>query len=126
MATVDYDSVSKQPVVRREAGPPMLPDQDPPNWEQPGSVVDKVARMIFAPAPWWWWVGLLISVSLLAVFIFTLGSITFRGTGLWNINIPTVWAMDILNLVFWIGIGHAGTVHFGLPLADAAELAHGL
>ena len=34
----------------------------------------------------------------------------FVGIGLWGVNIPVAWGMDILNFVWWIGIGHAGTL----------------
>ena len=34
----------------------------------------------------------------------------FKGVGVWGINIPVGWGIDILNFVWWIGIGHAGTL----------------
>jgi Ni/Fe-hydrogenase subunit HybB-like protein len=34
----------------------------------------------------------------------------FRGTGIWGINIPVGWGFAIINFVWWIGIGHAGTL----------------
>jgi molybdopterin-containing oxidoreductase family membrane subunit len=34
----------------------------------------------------------------------------FKGIGLWGVNIPVGWGLDILNFVWWIGIGHAGTL----------------
>ena len=74
-----------------------------------GSVTDKISSIIFSGAPLWWWLGFLVSLLLLFVFIFTLASVAIRGTGLWGINVPVVWGMAIVNLIFWIGIGHAGT-----------------
>ena len=34
----------------------------------------------------------------------------FTGVGVWGENVPAAWAWDITNFVFWIGIGHAGTL----------------
>jgi molybdopterin-containing oxidoreductase family membrane subunit len=75
----------------------------------PGSVLETVTRPILKNAPLWWWLGFVVALILLAFFIFTLGSIITRGVGVWDINNPVVWAPDIINLIFWIGIGHAGT-----------------
>jgi Ni/Fe-hydrogenase subunit HybB-like protein len=74
-----------------------------------GSVTDAVNAPIFGNTPAWWWIGFLISSALLAVFMMTLGAISVIGVGLWDINNPVVWGTGIINLIFWIGIGHAGT-----------------
>jgi molybdopterin-containing oxidoreductase family membrane subunit len=74
-----------------------------------GSVTDKISTMIFSDAPLWWWIGFGIAGSLALVFVIVLITLATQGTGIWGINIPTVWSVDITNLVFWIGIGHAGT-----------------
>jgi len=74
-----------------------------------GGVSDQIAAVNLGKAPLWWWIGLVFSVALLGVFAVTLGAIATQGTGLWNLSIPTIWAIDIANLIFWIGIGHAGT-----------------
>ncbi|NJL54311.1 polysulfide reductase NrfD [bacterium] len=74
-----------------------------------GSVTEKISKMIFSAAPWWWWVGFTFSFILFLLFVFTLASVAIRGTGLWGIKTPEVWGMAIVNLIFWIGIGHAGT-----------------
>ena len=39
-----------------------------------------------------------------------LGYLVFTGIGVWGNNQPVGWAWDITNFVFWIGIGHAGTL----------------
>ena len=57
-----------------------------------------------------WWIGFLIS---LAVLILGLTAITYQistGIGTWGLNNTVGWAFDITNFVFWIGIGHAGTL----------------
>jgi hypothetical protein len=37
-------------------------------------------------------------------------NLVFVGIGLWGVNVPVAWGIDILNFVWWIGIGHAGTL----------------
>jgi len=80
-----------------------------PTLGAPGSITDKISGTIFTGTPLWWWIGFLISASLLGVFMFTIGVLLWRGVGIWDINNPVVWGFAIVNLVFWIGIGHAGT-----------------
>ncbi len=101
------DSVQPRAVSGRGRRPE--PYIDPPTWEEPGSVAEKVSRTILGPTPLWWWFAFTFSSVLLVLFVFTLASVAIRGTGLWNIDIPVVWGMAIVNLIFWIGIGHAGT-----------------
>jgi len=78
-------------------------------WRVLGNITDKVTSVIFSGTPLWWWIGFMISSGLLVIFLFTLYSVATRGVGLWGIKVPVVWGMAIVNLVFWIGIGHAGT-----------------
>jgi molybdopterin-containing oxidoreductase family membrane subunit len=51
-----------------------------------------------------------ISVSLFSVLMLTLGLLFSTGVGVWGNNQPVAWAFDIINFVFWVGIGHAGTL----------------
>ena len=39
-----------------------------------------------------------------------IGNLLLKGIGIWGNNIPVGWAFDIINFVWWIGIGHAGTL----------------
>ena len=39
-----------------------------------------------------------------------LGYLVLKGIGIWGNNVPVGWAFDIINFVWWIGIGHAGTL----------------
>ena len=99
-------------VPKKTGGQPARPPrrvEGEPIYDTPGSVTDKITSVIFGRTPLWWWFGFTISFILLLLFAFTLGSIAIRETGLWNIDTPAVWGMGIVNLIFWIGIGHAGT-----------------
>ena len=57
-----------------------------------------------------WWFGLLLSVSALALGVVAVSYEVATGIGTWGLNSTVGWAFDITNFVFWIGIGHAGTL----------------
>ncbi len=75
----------------------------------PGFLVDVISAPIFRNTPTWWWIGFTASAGLLGVFLFAVVNILIRGVGLWGIQIPAIWGVGIVNFIFWIGIGHAGT-----------------
>jgi Ni/Fe-hydrogenase subunit HybB-like protein len=75
------------------------------------SVTDKIASLVLTKrTPIGWFVGFAISFSLLMVMLVTVTHLLFTGIGIWGNNIPVGWAFDIINFVWWIGIGHAGTL----------------
>jgi molybdopterin-containing oxidoreductase family membrane subunit len=77
----------------------------------PSLVTEKVASIVLTlGTPRWWWVGVLIAGGVIMVLLYTLTVLVTVGTGIWGINIPVGWGVAIVNLVFWIGIGHAGTL----------------
>ncbi len=55
-------------------------------------------------------IALSISLTALMIGAISLGLTFYYGTGLWGNNQPVGWAFDIVNFVFWVGIGHAGTL----------------
>jgi Ni/Fe-hydrogenase subunit HybB-like protein len=57
-----------------------------------------------------WWIALSITLALLSFGAFCAFQTVWQGLGLWGINMPVAWGFDITNFVFWIGIGHAGTL----------------
>src|SRR5690606_21530752 len=57
-----------------------------------------------------WVFGLLISFSGLMLLMYAITYLFIKGTGIWGINIPVGWGFAIINFVWWIGIGHAGTL----------------
>src|SRR5437868_5394624 len=56
-----------------------------------------------------WWVGFVIAFALLMLFFLAVAWVLIRGVGIWGVNIPVAWGFAIVNFVWWIGIGHAGT-----------------
>ncbi|HEY2773989.1 MAG TPA: NrfD/PsrC family molybdoenzyme membrane anchor subunit [Candidatus Binatia bacterium] len=57
-----------------------------------------------------WWVGFGIGFLLLNVLLMAVTWLVMTGTGIWGVNNPVGWAFAIINFVWWIGIGHAGTL----------------
>ncbi|HEX7138300.1 MAG TPA: NrfD/PsrC family molybdoenzyme membrane anchor subunit [Vicinamibacterales bacterium] len=75
------------------------------------TVTDKISAIVLnRRAPLGWWLGFAIAVSLAGLLLISLTYLTVKGIGIWGNNIPVGWAFDITNLVWWIGIGHAGTL----------------
>ncbi|MBT7616184.1 MAG: polysulfide reductase NrfD [Calditrichaeota bacterium] len=60
--------------------------------------------------PIWWWIALGISGLLSLNLAAMIGYLVWEGTGIWGLNIPVSWGWAIVNFVFWVGIGHAGTL----------------
>jgi Ni/Fe-hydrogenase subunit HybB-like protein len=60
--------------------------------------------------PLWWWIGFGISLALLGLYLFSVVRLITVGVGIFGNNQPVSWAMPIINFVWWIGIGHAGTL----------------
>ena len=74
------------------------------------SVSESVASVVEQKTPPAWLVGFLLSASVLALYGASLLDLVGVGTGEWGMNHPVGWAWDITGFVFWIGIGHAGTL----------------
>lgn len=63
-----------------------------------------------------WWIGILISGALTGLLVLSIGWLFIRGVGVWGINIPVNWSLAIINYVWWIAIGSAGTLISALLL----------
>src|SRR5580700_10966549 len=76
-----------------------------------GSVTDKISTIVLTrKTPRGWWVGFALSFALLNVLLYAVGYLFSIGVGIWGVNIPVGWGFAIVNFVWWIGIGHAGTL----------------
>src|SRR5260370_13890014 len=75
------------------------------------TVTDKISTIVLTrKTPLGWFLALAISFSLLMLLLYAVGVLFLRGVGIWGINIPIGWGFAIINFVWWIGIGHAGTL----------------
>src|SRR5215813_1387140 len=76
-----------------------------------GSVTDKISSIVLTrPTSLGWFIGFGIAFSVLGMMTIAIGWLIIKGTGIWGINIPIGWGFAIVNFVWWIGIGHAGTL----------------
>jgi len=71
-----------------------------------GAIMRPVLRK---GSPFWWLCGLSSAFALLMLFNVAVAWLFYMGVGIWGIKIPTAWGFAIVNFVWWIGIGHAGT-----------------
>ncbi len=73
-------------------------------------VTRTVAHITERKTPRAWYIAISITGSITLMLAAMLGYLFFTGIGVWGNNSPVGWAWDITNFVFWIGIGHAGTL----------------
>ncbi|PYV87680.1 MAG: hydrogenase [Acidobacteria bacterium] len=75
------------------------------------SVTDKISSVVLTRrTPRGWYLGFGVSFVLVMVLLYALGKLMVVGTGIWGVNHPVGWGFAIINFVWWIGIGHAGTL----------------
>jgi molybdopterin-containing oxidoreductase family membrane subunit len=75
------------------------------------TVTDQISSIVLSGrTPRFWYIGFAIAFLLLMGFFYATGYLLLTGIGIWGNNIPVAWAFDIINFVWWIGIGHAGTL----------------
>ena len=78
-----------------------------------GTVTDKVGDIPFSPlakTPKQWFFALAAGFALLQLLLVSATYLLYKGVGIWGIMIPVGWGFAIVNFVWWIGIGHAGTL----------------
>jgi len=75
------------------------------------SVTDKISSIVLTrPATTGWFVGFGAMFLVTMMLLYALAYLFVKGVGIWGINIPVGWGFAIVNFVWWIGIGHAGTL----------------
>src|ERR1700735_2842593 len=95
-APLQYESKTRAPLV-----------QGPKDYHQ---ITETLVRLIEAAPSKLWWTGFLISVACLCFGIWSVTEQGNSGLGQWNLNRTIGWGWDITNFVWWVGIGHAGTL----------------
>ena len=75
------------------------------------SVTDKIAAVVLTrPLGIGWLAGFALAFTITMVLFLSIAWLIIKGVGIWGINIPIGWGFAIVNFVWWIGIGHAGTL----------------
>ena len=102
-------SVAQQPPVNspelRRLDPVLAPGH---TYE---SVTNKISDVVLTrPLGLGWLAGFTLTFSIVMVLFGSIAWLVIKGVGIWGINIPIGWGFAIVNFVWWIGIGHAGTL----------------
>src|SRR3984893_7630283 len=76
-----------------------------------GSVTDKISSIVLTrPTSNAWFVGFGVMFLVTMMMLFAIGYLFLKGIGIWGVTIPIGWGFAIVHFVWWIGIGHAGTL----------------
>src|ERR1700682_4168801 len=96
------------------------PDQLPPKGIRPpiigpgqtfGTLTDRIGGIVLTRhTPIFWFAVVGLALMIFGMLNTAIGYLLIKGTGIWGINIPVGWGFAIVNFVWWIGIGHAGTL----------------
>src|SRR5258708_34640241 len=96
------------------------PDQLPPKGIRPpiigpgqtlGTVTDRIAGIVLTKhTPVFWMAVVGLALAIFGMLNTAVAYLIGRGTGIWGVNIPVGWGFAIVTFVWWIGIGHAGTL----------------
>jgi Ni/Fe-hydrogenase subunit HybB-like protein len=75
------------------------------------TITEKISAInVRRGTPLWWLMGFLVAFGLMNMMLVLIGYLFYKGVGIWGLNIPVAWGFAIINFVWWIGIGHAGTL----------------
>src|ERR1700728_151974 len=77
------------------------------------TVTKKISDVVYLPwkrTPKKWMLGAFIAFCFVNLLMLAVGVLFMKGVGIWGVNIPIGWGFAIINFVWWIGIGHAGTL----------------
>ncbi|MBO93759.1 MAG: hydrogenase [Opitutales bacterium] len=103
----------------KSAKPAVLKKVKPAEWSEPelvlnkrslGWITDKVCGIVEAKTPTWWWWCFIVALGVTSFLGVGLYYLVATGVGTWGLANPVNWGWAITNFVFWIGIGHAGTL----------------
>jgi Ni/Fe-hydrogenase subunit HybB-like protein len=75
------------------------------------TVTEKIGDSVLRkPTTLGWFAGFSVAFTFVGILTVAIGWLVIKGTGIWGINVPIGWGFAIVNFVWWIGIGHAGTL----------------
>jgi len=73
-------------------------------------VTEDICRQVEGKPTTGWMIGMAVSLGVLAIGFYAVAILLWEGIGVWGLNKTVGWAWDITNFVWWVGIGHAGTL----------------
>src|SRR5229473_3929872 len=75
------------------------------------TVTDRISAIVLARGtPTAWYVAIGAAFGVTTLLLYAVAYLVARGIGIWGVNVPVGWGFEIVNFVWWIGIGHAGTL----------------
>jgi molybdopterin-containing oxidoreductase family membrane subunit len=75
------------------------------------SITEKISRIVLTThTPVGWFLGLMVAGGIMMILLTAVAWLFLKGVGIWGLDIPVGWGFAIINFVWWIGIGHAGTL----------------
>ena len=75
------------------------------------TITEKISAInVRRGTPLWWIMGFMVFFGIMNMMLVAIAWLFYKGTGVWGINMPIAWGFAIVNFVWWIGIGHAGTL----------------
>ncbi len=102
---------TKSPAILKEVDPVVLPRPDLVENNRSFSwITNKICGIIEEKTPTWWWVCFCVAGFLASFTVIGIVYLVAAGVGVWGLANPISWGWAIVNFVFWIGIGHAGTL----------------
>lgn len=76
-----------------------------------GTVTDQISSIVLKKGmSRGWLIGFAFNFALVMLLLWSIATLLVRGVGIWGINMPVAWGFAIVNFIWWIGIGHAGTL----------------
>lgn len=100
-----HDKVSIAPAPRELEREPLISNNRSLGW-----LSDRISGIVEGKTPVWWWIAFLTSLPIALLCFLMIGYLISVGVGVWGVNHPVAWGWAIVNFVWWIGIGHAGTL----------------
>ncbi len=105
MEAAKQNSVTVAPPPRELEREPLVLNNRSLGW-----LSDRICGIVEDKTPTWWWVSFIISLPTALICFLMIGYLISTGVGVWGLNHPIAWGWAIVNFVWWIGIGHAGTL----------------
>ncbi len=102
--------MSEQATSTRQQYTPPPPELGPGQTSHT-SITDKITSIVLTPhTPIQWFIVVFIGLSLVGLLQVSIAYLLYEGIGIWGLNVPIGWGFAIIPFVWWIGIGHAGTL----------------
>src|ERR1035438_6475217 len=112
MAQSPKSVVTEEQPALHVQGPPAQLERVPlvSNNRSIGWISDRIAGVIEGETPKWWKICFAISFTFMTVCFAMILYLMSTRVGVWGLQHPVMWGWAIINFVWWIGIGHAGTL----------------